>query len=350
MLLSKTNGAFFGGLQAIRFFAAASVLLYHLIFYARAFAIIGNPHWGVAERILPQGVILFFVLSGFLMARAMERGSPARFLVHRLLRIYPATIAAISLALPIAFLRPNFIVDWRAYTLLPFGITGGAAYPLGVEWTLVYEVFFYAVIAILCMLPNNVARWFGVLCWCAAIAIANTFFPAIYTDLLPDFSHIPFSYFNLAFLIGMAAWLVFKSEYQAPSIITLPIATILLTGYGWHTTWLVSLLATSAGAAILIVKAARWPISNTNIFVLGGNASFGIYLMHVPTILGMFTLSGLRGIPAVIVAGIAALLVGGLFGLGEFAFYRRARNVADRIMGYNRISHEPRAQVDLGNV
>lgn len=272
----------------------------------------------------------------------MENGSPARFLAHRLLRIYPATIAAACLALPVAFLRPGFVLDWRAYTLLPFGIQGGA-YPLGVEWTLVYEVFFYAVIALLCALPNNMTRWLGVLSWCAAIVAVNVYFPDAYTTFLPDFSHIAFSYFNLAFLIGMVAWPVFKSGVRAPSVVTLLIAAVCLTGFGWNTTWLISFLATSGGAAILIVEAARWPISSGNIFVIGGNASFGIYLLHVSALFAVFFL-GLHGILAAILAGIVALVFGGVFGLCEFAFYGSARKIVDRFLGYRLGSYKSQAQ------
>lgn len=342
--LSEANARFFQGLQVIRFFAATSVLLFHLGLYARTFGWIPNLHWGVAERILPQGVTVFFVLSGFLMARAMEKGSPARFLAHRLLRIYPATLVAVCLALPIAFLRPTYIFDWRAFTLLPFGIQGGAPYALGVEWTLIYEVFFYGVIAILCALPNNTVRWLGVLSWCAAIVIANSFFPANYTVLLPNFSHIAFSYYNFAFLTGMVAWLVFKGGGRLPSVIALPIAAVCLTGFSWNTTWLVSLFATSAGAAILIVEAARWRISSNNIFVIGGNASFGIYLLHVTAIFAVFSL-GLHKTPAVISAGIASLFIGGIFGLCEFALYERARTILDRFIGYRPTSHVAQAEL-----
>jgi exopolysaccharide production protein ExoZ len=74
-----------------------------------------------------------------------------RFLSRRLVRIYPTYWLAVALTLigKVALFGtvaiPGLVGAVGALSLLPFA--GKVSYVLSVEWTLVYEVFFYAVCA-----------------------------------------------------------------------------------------------------------------------------------------------------------------------------------------------------------
>lgn len=95
-----------GSLTGLRFLAALAILLYH---YGGPL-LSGAPAW--AERVRTGGhawVGLFYVLSGFVLARANPEpmGSPARraFWIARFARLYPAYLLAFVLVAPFALAR-----------------------------------------------------------------------------------------------------------------------------------------------------------------------------------------------------------------------------------------------------
>ncbi len=98
-----------GPLTGLRFAAALGILLYH---YGGPL-LAGAPGW--AERLRTGGhawVGLFYVLSGFVLARAnpepMDAPARRRFWIARLARLYPAYLVAFLLAAP-------FVVErWSA--------------------------------------------------------------------------------------------------------------------------------------------------------------------------------------------------------------------------------------------
>ena len=101
-------------LQQLRGFAALAVLLYHVSSYVKdatgdaRFLGVFSGYWGV------YGVAIFFVLSGYLMAQLSRRDEPRRFLLDRILRIYPLLLIVLAVALLAFYLggygrRPDFV-------------------------------------------------------------------------------------------------------------------------------------------------------------------------------------------------------------------------------------------------
>jgi len=96
------------------------------------------------------GVDFFFVISGFVMAQLYRDRSAARFLFDRAWRIFPIYWVAL---LPWLFVRTangsDVTVDGTlaSFLLIPnwFGINGTY---LGVAWTLLFELLFYAGVAL----------------------------------------------------------------------------------------------------------------------------------------------------------------------------------------------------------
>ena len=66
------------------------VVVYHYAFYLKLMRKEVWLHAVVQGRPGLYGVLAFFVLSGFLMAEIAPKYSAATFLVHRVIRIYPA--------------------------------------------------------------------------------------------------------------------------------------------------------------------------------------------------------------------------------------------------------------------
>ena len=139
-------------IQVARGVAANLVVFSHLFFVESKYMIGG---------VLPpftlygiSGVDLFFVLSGFIMVAVAGRDiGPIEFLWRRATRIYP-TYWLVSLAvLAVAIVAPTIVNSsiqvpislWRSFLLIP-----DRTLPLlAVGWTLVHEMYFYLVFAII---------------------------------------------------------------------------------------------------------------------------------------------------------------------------------------------------------
>src|SRR5690349_5463657 len=75
-------------LQYLRAIAALSVVLCHASYYLMG-ARQESWLWEVFGRAGLFGVLLFFAISGFLMAQLAPGATGLRFMAHRLIRIYP---------------------------------------------------------------------------------------------------------------------------------------------------------------------------------------------------------------------------------------------------------------------
>jgi exopolysaccharide production protein ExoZ len=202
----QTKPGKFQGIQALRFIAALLVVITHSTFYAHERLSSSIPVWndGVV------GVRIFFVISGFVMiastaSLAGDRDGWKYFSMRRVLRIVPMYWMATTvklftmLILPAAVLHsaldPGKVV--LSYLFLPSRNAEGAVEPLlGVGWTLIFEMFFYAVFALALLLRANVVYFTGavLIVMSAGSLLRGTDWPAwaVYFDPIV-----------LYFLIGM---------------------------------------------------------------------------------------------------------------------------------------------------
>lgn len=147
-------------LDYLRIFAFTSVLAAHK-FYAYIVAFSNNedvhPTLRFIANILASvlygggsGVIVFFLVSGYIITHVLQTELPVEFLIKRIFRVFPLYIVAIIteyLSLLIANEAPSFSVLLQQ--LLLIGDIFGTPYALnGVEWTLRVEVTFYIFMAI----------------------------------------------------------------------------------------------------------------------------------------------------------------------------------------------------------
>ena len=167
-------------LEALRGIAALIVLLHHALGMVQNPRYYGTPLLGDVFSVGQLGVDIFFVLSGFMMVYTNpgDHQSPfrlARYLFHRLSRIYPLYWVVCAVYVPALFLIPG---TGPAHLERSWGetISGLLLLPwkhdpqLGVAWTLRFEVMFY-----LFFLPFLVRRWLGWGFWAflAAMALWN---------------------------------------------------------------------------------------------------------------------------------------------------------------------------------
>jgi len=165
-------------LQVGRAIAAVSVCIYHA---ADAMGK-GLPQSSAFQLFHDGrlGVDLFFVISGFIICyiHAGDIGRPERlprYAYRRITRIYPLYWLVFLLVLPLYFAVPSAGADsireplsiLRCLLLLPNPPDGQT---IGVAWTLVYEVSFYALFAVLI-----INRWVGTIAvagWALLMALS----------------------------------------------------------------------------------------------------------------------------------------------------------------------------------
>jgi exopolysaccharide production protein ExoZ len=313
----------------LRGLSALFVAIFHATYYEGQ-SLHGSPlaFEPIANRLSLAGVTTFFCLSGYLIARLVEVQPFGRFATRRVLRIYPAFLAATGIAYFGARISLNPQPDFPliALTLLP---VGEVHRPLGVEWTLVYEVFYYAVASLFCF--GATRRFFSgaILVWTGIVLTAFLGFSYYGTSFHPTIEQILFSGFNLGFLAGALGRHAERRKWARPYWILPGIFLI-----GICEVWGIAMrgILLPAGLGFFVVGIIVWEKQRGGFrmprWVLQlGDASYGIYLLHVPIILGLLThIPRNWNLPAGSVSVIAialVLLVTIPFGLAEHGFYSR---------------------------
>lgn len=177
--MSSSGVSRFAYVDTLRFVAAALVVFQHIAERhdggAIAKALVGlGP--GVA------GVVLFFLISGYVIPFSVRSGfDPPAFLVRRLCRIYPLFLVAIACLAGVgamgwlpqwAFMATAPANQWLANLLLVQDFVGIEAF-LGVSWTLIIELIWYALFAgALLMLGSRAGRWLSIAVPVGLLALA----------------------------------------------------------------------------------------------------------------------------------------------------------------------------------
>lgn len=147
-------------LDWLRIFAFSSVLIGHK-FMTDLVAILDNPHIHATPKLIlgfltqlfiggGAGVVVFLMVSGYIITNVLTRESTIEFLIKRIFRIYPLYITAVILQNILLINDSNYHINWGQ--LLPqlflMGDFFDTPYSLaGVEWTLRIEVGFYLFMA-----------------------------------------------------------------------------------------------------------------------------------------------------------------------------------------------------------
>ena len=272
-------------LEVMRGFAACWVLLGH--------AHLSTNHFVGATTFDPRfvangdlGVEFFFVLSGFIIAyssfRLIEKGKGLRdYVSARVVRIYVPYLPIAIAMLALYAMFPSVSASERApgvltsLTLLPTNHPPA----LSVAWTLVHEVVFYALFALVFVSRTLLAT--VIVAWVAAIIALN-----LAGTPLPLGLKYVLSPINLCFVTGVLTCLLVRRD-PPPWLLR-----------GWGAVALVVLVLQAARPApdpflvtfafAGLVAAATDPavsrLDPGRFLVLLGSASYSIYLVHNPTL------------------------------------------------------------------
>ncbi|HEY0331146.1 MAG TPA: acyltransferase [Rhodopseudomonas sp.] len=161
----------FASIQVLRAIAANMVVVSHLAIveskYGHGFALI-PPCDGLGRA----GVHMFFGISGFVMAVVVSgRPSWRGFLWARLTRIYPIYWFYTALVLLSALIVPvNSSFEQTPSLVRSLLLWPDATLPwLAVGWSLVHEMYFYLIVAVLLALRINLVA--GLLIWATFTAL-----------------------------------------------------------------------------------------------------------------------------------------------------------------------------------
>jgi exopolysaccharide production protein ExoZ len=318
-------------LQYLRAIAALSVVVFHAAYYLKF--IRGD------DRILAMtpsnlggfGVCLFFVISGYLMASLANKTSASRFIVHRIIRIYPIYwLVLIVFFLINRRLGYGFTFDPLAIALIPGDHRN---YALGVEWTLPFELSFYLVVffIMLAHLPRVLPAIAAA--WGAVIVVLLFVRPDLQQGQFPRLAALLISEWTLPFVVGLlipfairrgllGAWALFPGAafvlfiWWAPDSGALPLAAAGFFLVAWA-------VAPRANAGNI----DRFPI-----LTKFGDWSYALYLCHDPIINWTY-----RKLPAhfdntILFVSIItlALAISSIFGRMDLALYGALKSWADR--------------------
>ncbi|MBK1836037.1 acyltransferase [Azospirillum sp. YIM B02556] len=302
------SSPFSRSIQALRGIASSWVVLSHILVNAGGLS--SDWLWvGFAKAMEPlavAGVDLFFVISGAIMVMVTSRpkhstaiGEAADFAFRRIFRVYPLYLLTLAVTATV-FFRVQGAWAPEVGNLLGIAtlIDGpGLAHP--VAWTLIFEVRFYLVVALLLLID----RWHMEWLFMGWMALQTAAVLAALMGWIPTtFWTMPFM---IEFVLGAAAGLLIVKGKQGGATLSLMVgAAWIVAGYS-----LVLLDGPSMAPYRAILFAApcalllygivtkerdgklRVPKSMNTI----GDASYSIYLWHYPIlvlIVSSWTLKG----------------------------------------------------------
>lgn len=283
-----------------RFVAAGLVLVTHSTFYYQTYVDDSVQVWHPGEI----GVPIFFVISGIVMVMSSTRlprdASGARdFTVRRLVRIVPmywlATTAAVLLfyGLPrvVERLSAGAELPWasrdtsvdvvylvKSYLFVPALNPDGRIEPIhGVGWTLLHEMFFYALFALVMLVRLRPARWgSGIIV--ALFVVGQVAEPA--NPILRVMTDRVNLYFVVGMMIGSAV--VWGDQHRrwtqalTGGLLGVAAATWLVPGLQEV---VLKPLPLALGAVMLAFTSIRIPRA-ARVGVELGNSSYSLYLFH----------------------------------------------------------------------
>jgi peptidoglycan/LPS O-acetylase OafA/YrhL len=230
------------------------------------------------------GVVVFFLISGYIIANVLMIENTSNFILKRIFRIYPVYVFAVFIEItlshfangsqeinwPQTFARLSLLGDW-------FGTPYGLA---GVEWTLRIEILFYAAMTIL--------KWTGI--WRRFEALPFVFLGLIVLlQALGPFTlhygwsngyvtlYMPFLFFGVVFfllekrLCSQATGIIFLGYTFISYLILLPKINPTFAQSNF------AILALAAFITAWLLKAKLQPSFGTTLI---SNLTYSIYLFH----------------------------------------------------------------------
>jgi exopolysaccharide production protein ExoZ len=320
------------GIQAMRLVAALLVVGTHSTLYAHDRMDSGIAVWRFGQI----GVPIFFTISGIVMVVSSERhrrepGYWREFALRRLIRIGPMYWLATTVKLATLLLLPATVLyasldPWNlvaSYFFLPSYNASGTVEPfLGVGWTLVFEMGFYALFSLALALRS------APVVFCAPVLVGLSLLAGripVGAPAVAFYCSTVVMYFLAGMAIGQHAVVSWRPGRLA---VWLTLATaVMVASYrqpGSGEVALTPVVRFAGVAVVLTLVVTVGKVLNGRIPRAGlllGDASYSMYLFHplvaplVPLVLHRLGLDSLAlsvGLSLVLVAAVSVLLYTGV--------------------------------------
>jgi exopolysaccharide production protein ExoZ len=300
----------YDGIQMLRFVAAFMVLVTHATFFVNSRGFPEFPRWDAGA----QGVSLFFVISGFVMAISAKalvgrKNCFRYFMGSRVIRIVPLYWSINLIKIAILILVPGLIlanpttsnIIWSMLFMPSRNAEGIIEVFYGVGWTLNFEMAFYILIAFILLLRGNLVFWVTVIMPVVALLslVRQESWWAISSFLDP---------IVLNFLWGVliAHWDMQDRRLPVPLALTaIAVGGTIILFFPYFFAFELQYACVVAGLVALEPylsrRLPRW-------LLLGGDASYSIYLTHpLVGVAAALVLARLSLPPLLILLGIIAI-------------------------------------------
>jgi peptidoglycan/LPS O-acetylase OafA/YrhL len=281
-------------LDFLRIFAFASVLAGHK-FYLQSIDLLNDPSVHLTLRQIMgflihfiagggAGVVVFFLVSGYIITHVLQKEKPLDFFIKRLFRIYPLLMAAVLLEALYKYVYAGVTPDFWILVqhMLLIGDFFGTYYALsGVEWTLRVEFMFY-LFMLLMKSTGLIDRFKSALPWVLVLATyaLGQFAP------FPDNGYWAHGYFTIygTFLFLGAMWYLREKQQISLTFFLMYLGFVLLQHYdlieAHQTRWLKAPFATLAVGLFFLAWHFRDSLSVTPVILLLSEMTYSVYLFH----------------------------------------------------------------------
>lgn len=263
-----------------------------------------------------SGVDIFFVLSGFIITWSNRQylAKPAntgKFLRRRFVRIFPiywliiTTLLILQLALP-TFYNTSYNTNssplLQTYLLLPDHVMLN-----GVSWSLTNELFFYLLFTLALIIPNKKFSLFLMTGYFLLLLVVAFAIPQLTTG--NPYKEMLFFPMNIEFFLGILIVLIvdrvpfIRAKALLVAGIVLFVAGALLDNAGIRITGdaisgaLNRVLLFGVPSFLVILSVVKLELNRTvkmhGLFLQLGDASYSIYLFHLPVVAAFFKMSSI---------------------------------------------------------
>lgn len=293
-------------IQLLRGVACILVVLMHItITFSQTYHL---PFLGNIFKFGGAGVDIFFVLSGFIITYSNKQyitkaTSIGKFLKKRMIRIFPIYWIIISLLLVFQLLLPSFYRThfqlttsniFNTYFLLP-----NHEMINGVSWSLTNEMFFYVLFTLALLIPSKKFILLLLFVYLAFLIVL----PAVSFTTAHEangFTQLLIFPMNIEFLLGVLVVFFlenFPKKWCFPFLITgvgyFIFSTVFYTEIlNFFNSGYSRVIMFGLPAFLIILSLVKYELSANikvnNLFLKTGDASYSIYLFHLPVVVAFF--------------------------------------------------------------
>ncbi len=289
----KKSGYRFYEIDFLRFFAALMVVFFHYTFRGYAAdskSVLYFPYLGEVFRYGYLGVSLFFMISGYVILMSAYNKKSSEFIISRIVRLYPAYWFAVTLTfisiMVIGGVRYRADLYQYILNLTMMHRYIGVTSLDGVYWTLMVEMKFYLLIAIIIFMKqiHNIKSFLGLWMVLTLVLIKyNISYLGIFLIPASSSLFIAGAYFYLIYREGISLYKV--SIIAVSFIVTAYIGLWEMRRFYMHyhvvlNAYVILSIIASFYLIFFMIALRKTQFINSRKFVVLGVLTYPLYLIH----------------------------------------------------------------------